>query len=79
MDAHLSISRNLDYVHVEPMTLGELVEIIQQGFSKVNMQYSLRLDSRIAHLSQGYPHYTHLLGLWSGRKASTGVAVLLHL
>ena len=69
VSAHLSISRNLDYVRVEPMTLGELVEIIQKGFSVANMQYREGLDFRIAHLSQGYPHYTHLLGLWSGRKA----------
>ena len=68
--AHESISRNLDYVHVEPMTLGELVEIIQQGFSLANMQFVEGLDFRIANLSQGYPHYTHLLGLWSGRKAA---------
>jgi hypothetical protein len=34
------------------------------------------LDGRhwvqIAQLSQGYPHYTHLLGLWSGRRALEG-------
>lgn len=28
------------------------------------------LPDEIARLSQGYPHYTHLLALWAGRKAS---------
>jgi hypothetical protein len=68
--AHQSISRNMDYVAVEPMTPEELAQIIQRGYATANMQYEPGLDFKIAQLSQGYPHYTHLLGLWAGRKAA---------
>ena len=64
--AHQSISRNLDFVHVEPMEPDELAEIIRNGFEKANLHYADGLDIKIAQLSQGYPHYTHLLGLWAG-------------
>ncbi len=64
--AHQSISRNLDFVHVEPMEPYELAGIIEKGFEKANLKYDAGLDQRIGQLSQGYPHYTHLLGLWAG-------------
>ena len=66
VSAHQSISRNLDFVHVVPMKPDELAGIIRNGFEKANLRYDDRLDDKIAQLSQGYPHYTHLLGLWSG-------------
>ncbi len=66
---HESISRNVAQIQVEPMTVQELSEIIQGGFERVGLEYESGLDARIAELSQGYPHYTHLLGLWSGRRA----------
>ena len=66
---HQSIARNIAQVLVEPMTNAELAEIIQKGYSGSNLAYESGLDYRIAALSQGYPHYTHLLGLWAGRKA----------
>ena len=68
--AHQSISRNLDFVHVEPMTHEELVGIVRRGFPAAGLNYEVGTDHRIAELSQGYPHYTHLLGLWSGRMAA---------
>ena len=70
VSAHGSISRNMDYVHVEPMTNEELAAIIQRGFPQANLGFENGLDYKIAQLSQGYPHYTHLLGLWSGRMAA---------
>ncbi len=69
MTAHQSISRNKDYVSVDPMSPEELAEIIQKGYTAANLSFENGLDFRIAQLSQGYPHYAHLLGLWSGRKA----------
>lgn len=69
ISAHQSISRNMDYVQVEPMPLNELGEIIQKGFQTAGLHFEAGLDDRIAQLSQGYPHYTHLLGLWSARRA----------
>jgi len=66
---HQSISRNIAQIHVEPMTATELSQIIQKGYQYADLKYEVGLDTRMAALSQGYPHYTHLLGLWSGRQA----------
>ena len=66
---HQSIGRNIAQIQVEPMTVEELSEIIQKGFERAGLACEKGLERRIAHLSQGYPHYTHLLGLWAGRRA----------
>ena len=65
---HLSISRNISQIPVDPMPVDELAQIIQNGYGHVGLDFERDLDLEIAKLSQGYPHYTHLLGLWSGRK-----------
>ena len=70
VSAHQSISRNLDYVPVDPMAPVELAAIISKGFESANMRFEDGLEFAIAHLAQGYPHYAHLLGLWTGRKAA---------
>ncbi len=67
--SHESISRNVDYVLVEPMAAHELAEIIRSGFASAGLDFEPGLDFRIAQMSQGYPHYTHLLGLWAGSRA----------
>ena len=67
--AHESISRNMDYVSVDPMPPTELAQIITKGMQKAGMTFDDGLDSKIAELSQGYPHYTHLLGKCAGLKA----------
>ena len=69
ISAHQSVSRNIDYVSVDPLEPAELAQIIQKGMQKANMTFEDGLDSTIAQLSQGYPHYTHLLGQWAGRIA----------
>jgi Cdc6-like AAA superfamily ATPase len=66
---HQSISRNIEQIAVEPMTSTELGDIIRKGYDHVGLQYEDGLPRQIAELSQGYPHYTHLLGLWAGRSA----------
>lgn len=66
---HLSISRNIAQVRVDPMEVDELAQIIQKGCNIGKLTFESGLDMEIAKLSQGYPHYTHLLGLWTGRKA----------
>ena len=68
--AHQSISRNLDFVPVEPMEPHELADIVSTGYASSNLGYEGGLDFKIAKLSQGYPHYTHLLALWAGRRAA---------
>ena len=69
MTGHESVTRNLAPVRVSPMGIDELSEIIQRGFKFAGLDYEDGIDERIAKLSQGYPHYTHLLGLWAGRRA----------
>jgi hypothetical protein len=66
---HHSIARNLAQIQLLPMKAGELIEIVQRGFKYAGLDWQPGLDGQIARLSQGYPHYTHLLGLWSGRRA----------
>ena len=68
--AHESVSRNIDYVQVDPMEPQELAGIVEKGFQMAGMDYERGLDIRIAQLSQGYPHYTHLLGQHAGLKAA---------
>ena len=66
---HQSISRNVAQIAVEPMTTTELGDIIRKGYDRVGLSYADSLPRQMAELSQGYPHYTHLLGLWAGRRA----------
>jgi len=77
---HQSIARNIAQVLVEPMDNAELAEIIQKGYTNSNLEYEEGLDYKIAALSQGYPHYAHLLGLWAGRRAvQAGHSKVTHL
>jgi Cdc6-like AAA superfamily ATPase len=66
---HPSVSRNIAEILVEPMGADELSQIIRRGFKLALMEFDKGLDGHIADLSQGYPSYTHLLGLWAGRQA----------
>ena len=66
---HESIARNITEIQVEPMALDELAGIVRKGYGKVGLDFEVGVPAEIAHMSQGYPHYTHLLGLWSGRQA----------
>ncbi len=69
MSEHQSIARNIAQIQVEPMDNAELAEIVQKGYANSGLSFESGIDFRIASLSQGYPHYTHLLGLWAGRTA----------
>ena len=69
LSEHLSISRNIAQIPVDPMPVAELAQIIQRGYDYAGLGFTEGLDTEVATMSQGYPHYTHLLGLWSGRKA----------
>ena len=60
--AHQSISRNIDYVQVATLEPNELAQIVERGMRHADLTFDPGLDEEIARLSQGYPHYTHLLG-----------------
>lgn len=58
---HESISRNLTQIKMPRMSNGELMSIIQKGGAKAAIEFDDAASSRIVALSEGLPHYTHLL------------------
>ena len=67
---HESIERALAQVRVPRMSPSELQEIIDGGLSEVGMTADTVARDRIAALSQGLPHYTHLIALYAARHAN---------
>ena len=67
---HESIERALAQVRVPRMSLLELQEIVDGGLQKVDMTAEAAARDRIAVLSQGLPHYTHLITLYAARHAN---------
>lgn len=70
---HQSIERALVQVRMPRMSPPEIEEIIEKGLKKANMTIDADARQRVVQLSQGLPHYTHLLAQSAGqRAASTG-------
>jgi KAP family P-loop domain. len=61
IEEHESVNRALVQVQMPRMSIEELLETIDKGLTKAAMAMPDSLKSRIASLSQGLPHYTHLL------------------
>ncbi len=66
---HASIDRCLAEILVPPMDRKELGEIIAKGMKLLGMTMDRDAADWIIALSQGYPHYTHLLAQESTFKA----------
>lgn len=66
---HPSIERNLKQIRVPRMSIDELKEIIEKGMSLLKMTIDAEVKNKIIQLSQGFPHYTHLLSKHSARQA----------
>lgn len=66
---YLSIERALTQVHMPRMSIGELEEIVDKGLAKVALSIIRQAKRRIARLSEGLPHYTHLLSLHASQRA----------
>lgn len=66
---HHSIERALVQVRTPRMSRAELFEIIDRGLRMVEITIGSDAQDFICDLSQGLPHYTHLLALHSGREA----------
>ncbi|MFG0285813.1 MAG: AAA family ATPase [Phycisphaerales bacterium JB039] len=80
---HASIPRALVQVPLKPMQISELREILENAEKKLGIVIERDAGERIAVMSQGRPHYTHLVGLlavraacarWSGVVFSTDVS-----
>lgn len=66
---HKSVERALVQIRMPRMSRAESAEIVTRGLSQLNMTATAEAVTRISGLSQGLPHYTHLLGLWAARSA----------
>ncbi|MDR3410862.1 MAG: ATP-binding protein [Formivibrio sp.] len=67
---HASISRSLTQIHLPRMQAGELREILAKSEKTLSVKFSDEAANLIVHLSQGLPHYTHLIGLHSVRTSA---------
>jgi len=61
IEEHESVVRSLVQVEMQRMSIPELLETIDKGLTKVELQMPDFIRRRIAILSQGLPHNTHLL------------------
>ena len=59
---HRSIERSLVQIKMPRMSSVELSEILDKSFRKTEMTIEDEAKRRITRLSEGLPHYTHLLG-----------------
>ena len=69
---HASISRAITQIFLRRMTPAELREILTNAEKSLSMTFSPEAASLIVHVSQGLPHYTHLIGLHAVRMAASG-------
>ncbi len=67
---HASISRAINQVKVERMKATDLRKILKNAEDALGIAFNEDAASLIVHLSQGLPHYTHLIGLNSVRSAA---------
>lgn len=62
---HESIVRNISQIKMPRMSPDELREILSRGCDHAGLRIRHEASERIVRLSEGLPHYTHLLGLKS--------------
>lgn len=67
---HASIGRSLVQIHLPRMTREELKEILSKAQATLRINISSAAENTILHVSQGFPHYTHLLGREAVRAAA---------
>jgi len=68
MGEHQSIVRNLIQIEMPRMSHKELREILDRNCEHAQITVSDSASDKIAVLSEGLPHYTHLLGLHAGQR-----------
>lgn len=67
---HQSVERALVQVRMPRMSPPELHQIIDKGLLVAEMTVEGAARNKIAALSQGLPHYTHLLSLYASQRAA---------
>ncbi|WP_334314386.1 ATP-binding protein [Streptomyces xanthophaeus] len=63
---HSSIQRALVQIQMPRMTGVELLEIVRQGMRTANLTFDEPFARRVVRISQGLPHYTHLIAQHAG-------------
>ncbi len=66
---HQSIDRGVEQVKMPRMRRDEVYELLSKGVERLDMRITAQAQLRIALLSQGLPHYAHLLALHAVRTA----------
>lgn len=66
---HASIVRAVVQVQLPRMNERELEEILQKGAKALKIEFTKDASSLIVRMSQGLPHYTHLIALHAVRHA----------
>lgn len=79
IEKHHSISRALIQIKTPRMSKKELHQIVEQGLARLEMSVDEDAKNFIAALSQGLPHYTHLLALHATRDALESGSTLIRL
>ena len=70
LEGHRSVERNLRQIHLPRMDDAELGQILDEGFAQAGFSYGeLSVKSQIVSVSQGFPQFTHLLGVAAARAA----------
>ncbi len=64
---HASIVRAISQVFLRRMTPDELRDILANAEKSLGISFSSDAANLIVHISQGLPHYTHLIGLHATR------------
>ncbi len=62
IQGHRSVERALKQVHMPRMEPSELEAILDEGYAAVGLTVTEVARTVVVRLSQGLPHYTHLLG-----------------
>ncbi|MFH0983413.1 MAG: hypothetical protein V2A79_17990 [Planctomycetota bacterium] len=66
---HASVVRSITQIQLPRMTEKELQDIIEKAAKVLEVEFSPESVSLIVRVSQGLPHYTHLIGLHATREA----------
>lgn len=69
IQAHRSIERCVQQVHMPRMTDSEMMEILDKGSKIAGVRFDEVSRRQIASLARGFPHYVHLLGMEAVRAA----------
>ncbi|MGE0357135.1 MAG: AAA family ATPase [Burkholderiales bacterium] len=68
---HASVERALLQIPMPRMSQSEILEIVRTGLARLQMSIEPEAEQRIVTLSQGLPHFTHMLMLHAANSAVT--------